>query len=496
MLGHGPTVLADDDAVGVGVHLHRTADGVGGHRVLVIVEAYQARLRYCSGHRVEAVEPSGIRDQLRAFRLEHVPDRLVAALRMAMGLGVGNAVVEQPGVELLVALAPQPGREEALAHKPDLVLDLSLLPARGRRAGHRVDEVVAAHLHEPAIVDALLADEDGLDRRLHVVVDPAPTGALEEGEGPVVGVEHHLLRLARIDTHERQAAVTEPHVRGLHDHRRAIEHDHLVAPVELVGFPRCEAQRDIRGGRRLPVGLAPPSGVPPHGIVAARVATPAQFLKDPDQRQLLARCLGHVTGQQRVEIRRPPAQLRSRLDVAIVLERGLARAQHLTHRIPRHPEVSGDLLDRLALNKNLAPYPTNRLHRQHPRLPSFRKAGSASRSPGRGQFWTPIPPVWGSTLHAETQVAQWCEQTRHWSLVEQHQGLSRKLRGHFAYYGITGNGRALSRFRTQVVATWFKWLNRRGGQRRWTWERYARALRVLPLPDAIVVHSVLRHAAR
>jgi hypothetical protein len=76
------------------------------------------------------------------------------------------------------------------------------------------------------------------------------------------------------------------------------------------------------------------------------------------------------------------------------------------------------------------------------------------------------------------------------------QGLSRKLRGHFAYYGITGNGRALSRFRKQVVETWFKWLNRRGGQHRWTWERYARVLRVVPLPEAIVIHSVLRHAAR
>jgi hypothetical protein len=81
-------------------------------------------------------------------------------------------------------------------------------------------------------------------------------------------------------------------------------------------------------------------------------------------------------------------------------------------------------------------------------------------------------------------------------VAEQHQGLSRKLRGHFAYYGITGNGRALSRFREPVVETWFKWLNRRGEQRRWTWERYARVLRVVPLPEAIVVHSVWRHAAR
>jgi hypothetical protein len=41
-------------------------------------------------------------------------------------------------------------------------------------------------------------------------------------------------------------------------------------------------------------------------------------------------------------------------------------------------------------------------------------------------------------------------------VAEQHQGLSRKLRGHFAYYGITGNGRALSRFREPVVETWFQ----------------------------------------
>ena len=77
-----------------------------------------------------------------------------------MRLGVGDASVEQPGVELLVALEPEPRREEALAHEPDLVLDLPLLPARGRRAGHRLDEVVAAHLQEAAIVEALLADED------------------------------------------------------------------------------------------------------------------------------------------------------------------------------------------------------------------------------------------------------------------------------------------------------------------------------------------------
>lgn len=35
---------------------------------------------------------------------------------------------------------------------------------------------------------------------------------------------------------------------------------------------------------------------------------------------------------------------------------------------------------------------------------------------------------------------------RHWSLRDQQQKLNTKLRGHYAYYGATGNSAALSRF--------------------------------------------------
>jgi hypothetical protein len=112
---------------------------------------------------------------------------------MAVRLGIGHALVQQPGVQLVVALHPQPRREEAFAHQPDLVLDLTLLPARRRRAGDGLDQIMAAHLQEAAIVMPVLADEDRLHRRLHVVVDAACAGPLEEGEGPVMGVEHHLL---------------------------------------------------------------------------------------------------------------------------------------------------------------------------------------------------------------------------------------------------------------------------------------------------------------
>src|SRR5215217_6488397 len=231
---------------------------------------------------MEAIEPASIGNELRPFRLEHLPDRLLGQLRMAMRLGVGDAPISEPRVHLVVGFEPQPWCEEALADKPDLVLDLTLLPARCRRAGYRLDDVMAAHLQEAAIVEAIFANEDRLHRRLHIVVDAAPAGALEQGKGPVVGIEHHLLRLARIGPHEQHAAVTEPDMGDLHDHRHAAQQDDLVAPVKLEGFSRSKTQRDIGRSRRLPALLGPSPGVATYGIVAAVITPTAQFLEYPD----------------------------------------------------------------------------------------------------------------------------------------------------------------------------------------------------------------------
>jgi hypothetical protein len=75
---------------------------------------------------MEAIEAAGIGYQARPLGFEHLPDRVVADLRMAMCLGVGDALVEQPGVQLLVGLDPDARREEAFPHQPNLVLDLPL----------------------------------------------------------------------------------------------------------------------------------------------------------------------------------------------------------------------------------------------------------------------------------------------------------------------------------------------------------------------------------
>jgi RNA-directed DNA polymerase len=85
------------------------------------------------------------------------------------------------------------------------------------------------------------------------------------------------------------------------------------------------------------------------------------------------------------------------------------------------------------------------------------------------------------------RIAEWCRQHRHQTVREQRETLAQKLRGHFGYFGITGNSEAIARFREFVIGIWCKWLGRRS-QRGWiTWDRRHELLRCYPLPPARVV---------
>ena len=87
------------------------------------------------------------------------------------------------------------------------------------------------------------------------------------------------------------------------------------------------------------------------------------------------------------------------------------------------------------------------------------------------------------------KIAQWCRVHRHDPMAEQHEHLSQQLRGHDAYYGITGNGPSLQRLRYEVHRLWRKWLaRRRAGP--WPWDVFNRLLARFPLPAARVIPSV------
>jgi RNA-directed DNA polymerase len=89
-------------------------------------------------------------------------------------------------------------------------------------------------------------------------------------------------------------------------------------------------------------------------------------------------------------------------------------------------------------------------------------------------------------------IGEWCRRNRHRPIQEQHATLSQKLRGHDAYYGVTGNCTSLNRMRGIVVRIWRKWLSRRSGKGRFGWASLWGLLERMPLPAARVVHSVYR----
>src|SRR5262249_38448324 len=83
---------------------------------------------------------------------------------------------------------------------------------------------------------------------------------------------------------------------------------------------------------------------------------------------------------------------------------------------------------------------------------------------------------------AISAVAEWCRRHRHDAVKEQHAALSRKLRGHYAYFGVNGNLRSLQVIWHQAKRIWRKWLDRRSQRARMTWERFAHLLERYPLP--------------
>ena len=68
-----------------------------------------------------------------------------------------------------------------------------------------------------------------------------------------------------------------------------------------------------------------------------------------------------------------------------------------------------------------------------------------------------------------------------------------KLRGHFAYYGVTDNHRSIGNFIYWVTHTLFKWLNRRGKRGCYTWDKFRKLLKLYLLPKPRMMVNLLSY---
>lgn len=81
------------------------------------------------------------------------------------------------------------------------------------------------------------------------------------------------------------------------------------------------------------------------------------------------------------------------------------------------------------------------------------------------------------------RIYDWCRIHRHEPVATQHATLKQKLVGHYRYYGLPTNARALKAFRYRVVLAWWKWLSRRSQKARLSVAAMTRLLARYPLPS-------------
>ena len=86
------------------------------------------------------------------------------------------------------------------------------------------------------------------------------------------------------------------------------------------------------------------------------------------------------------------------------------------------------------------------------------------------------------------ELRQAMRRRMHTPVGKQQAWLNSVLRGHYAYYGITGIRRSIHRFRTEVVRAWRYVLMRRNDRRRLYWARFNSLLLRFPLVAARIVH--------
>jgi group II intron reverse transcriptase/maturase len=89
------------------------------------------------------------------------------------------------------------------------------------------------------------------------------------------------------------------------------------------------------------------------------------------------------------------------------------------------------------------------------------------------------------------EILTWLKQVRNTRrLSEIWAELAAKLRGHYSYYGVSGNSRMIRNFGYVVIRAVQKWLNRRSQRRDFTWKRLNDYLKHYPLPRPRIVYRM------
>lgn len=93
-------------------------------------------------------------------------------------------------------------------------------------------------------------------------------------------------------------------------------------------------------------------------------------------------------------------------------------------------------------------------------------------------------------------MGEWFRKVRNlFPLKEIWQTFKAKLSGHFQYYGVSGNYRAINSYRYHSILLAMKWLNRRSQKKSFNWETFCKYMERFPLPKARICYSFYKPKA-
>jgi group II intron reverse transcriptase/maturase len=106
-------------------------------------------------------------------------------------------------------------------------------------------------------------------------------------------------------------------------------------------------------------------------------------------------------------------------------------------------------------------------------------------------YWAPdsrgIARVWRRTAPKKLRESisafkAWVREHRHKSVQDLLRTTKQKLTGHYNYFGVIGNHKAIVRYHGALLRLLHKWLNRRSQRRGMTWEKLERLAKLFNLP--------------
>jgi len=110
---------------------------------------------------------------------------------------------------------------------------------------------------------------------------------------------------------------------------------------------------------------------------------------------------------------------------------------------------------------------------------------------GRKGPWRPALKTRKERIRrAVKAAADFFKRARHKPVKDQHRTLVRKLRGHYNYFGVNGNMKALRQVWDQVTQAWHKWLNRRSQRASKCWADFREMLKVYTIPEPTIVRQI------